>query len=161
MQVAKNKAVAIDYTLTIDGGIIVDASEEGEPLWYLHGASNIIPGLEKGLDGLKVGEEKVVVVPPAEGYGEYHADRVHQVPKTSFPPGSTFEIGDRVMAQAPDGTGLPARISAVQAKEVTLDFNHELAGKELTFKVRIAEVRDATKDEISHGHVHGPGGHHH
>lgn len=161
MQVAKNKAVAIDYTLTIDGGIVVDSSEPGEPLWYLAGKDNIIPGLEKELLGLKVGDEKTVVVPASEGYGEYQSDRVHQVPKASFPADSTFEIGDRVMAQGPDGGGLPARIAGVSAKEVTLDFNHELAGKELTFKIKVAEVRDATKDEMTHGHVHGPGGHHH
>lgn len=161
MQVTKNKAVAIDYTLTIDGGIVVDASEQGEPLWYLHGKGNIIPGLEKQLEGLQVGDEKTVVVAPADGYGEYQKDRLHQVPKGSFPPDSSFEVGDRVMAQSPDGNGLPARISAVGAKEVTLDFNHELAGKELTFKVKVAEVRDPTKEELTHGHVHGPGGHHH
>lgn len=161
MQVTKNKAVALDYKLTIDGGIVVDASEKGEPLWYLHGNANIIPGLEKELEGLKVGDEKTVVVSAAEGYGEYQADRQHAVPKASFPPDSSFEVGDRVMAQAPDGSGLPARIAAVSAKEVTLDFNHELAGKELTFTIKVTEVRDATKEELTHGHVHGPGGHHH
>jgi FKBP-type peptidyl-prolyl cis-trans isomerase SlyD len=161
MQIEKKKAVALDYTLSIDGGIIVDSSDPGEPLWYLHGGENIIPGLERALEGLKVGDEKTVVVPAADGYGEYVVDRVHHVPKESFPADSNFEIGDRVTATAPDGTALPARISAISPSEVTLDFNHELAGKELTFKVKVTEVRAATKDELTHGHVHGPGGHHH
>lgn len=161
MQIEKKKAVALEYTLTIDGGIVVDSSDPGEPLWYLHGADNIIPGLESALAGLDVGDEKTVVVPAADAYGEYIADRVHQVPKQSFPPDSNFEIGDRVTATAPDGTALPARISAIGPTEVTLDFNHELAGKELTFKVKVAEVRPATKEELTHGHVHGPGGHEH
>ena len=161
MQVGAKKAVAIDYTLTIDGGIVVDASEKGAPLWYLHGANNIVPGLEKELTGMTVGEEKTVVVSPAEGYGERLDERVHQVPKDQFPPGTDFALGDQVVAQSPDGHQVPARIAGIDAKEVTVDFNHELAGKELTFAVRIAEVRAASKEELAHGHIHGPGGHAH
>lgn len=160
MQVAKNTAVAIEYTLTIDDGIVVDTSQGGPPLWYLHGAGNLIPGLERELEGLAPGEEKTVVVPFEEGYGEWEDERVHQVPKTQFPEGTTFQVGDRVYAQGPQGQQIPGRITAVGPKEVTVDFNHELAGKELTFQVRIADVREATKDEIAHGHVHGPDGHH-
>jgi FKBP-type peptidyl-prolyl cis-trans isomerase SlyD len=160
MQIGKNTAVAIEYTLTIDGGFVVDASEKGHPLWYLHGAGNIIPGLEKALAGLKVGDKRVVEVSPAEGYGTYEADRVHQVPKSRFPAG-TYAIGDHVTATAPDGTEMDAKITAMDAKNYTLDFNHELAGKTLTFAITVAEVRAASKDELSHGHVHGPGGHHH
>lgn len=161
MQISKNKAAALDYILTIDGGIVVDASEKGDPLWYLHGHDNIIVGLERELEGLDAGAEKTVVVPAQDGYGEYDAARVHQVDKAQFPPDTDFSVGDRVMAQSPDGASVPARISAVGPKQVTLDFNHELAGKELTFKIRVAEVREASKEEIRHGHVHGPGGHHH
>lgn len=161
MQIAKNRAVAIEYTLTIDDGIVVDASEQGEPLWYLHGADNIIPGLEKELEGLEPGSEKTVVVSAEEGYGEYSDERVHRVPKSQFPPDSSFQVGDRVFAHSPDGQQIPARITAVDPKEVTVDFNHELAGKQLTFQIKVAEVRDATKDEMQHGHVHGPGDHHH
>lgn len=160
MQIGKKSAVAIDYVLTIDGGFVVDASEKGHPLWYLHGADNIIPGLEKALDGLKAGDQKTVEVKPEEGYGPYHQDRVHQVPKNRFPAG-TYNVGDHVTATAPDGTEMDAKITAMDGKNYTLDFNHELAGKTLTFKVTVAEVRAATKDELSHGHVHGPGGHHH
>jgi len=160
MQIGKNAAVAIDYTLTIDGGFVVDASEKGQPLWYLHGAGNIIPGLEKALAGLKAGDKKTVEVSPEEGYGAYDKDRVHQVPKNRFPAGS-YAIGDHVTATAPDGAEMDAKITAMDAKNYTLDFNHELAGKKLTFAITVAEVRAASKDELAHGHVHGPGGHHH
>lgn len=160
MKIGNKCAVALDYKLTIEGGIVVDASEKGQPLWYLHGASNIIPGLEKELTGLVVGDKKTVVVAPEEGYGTYDKDRVHEVPKARFPQGS-YNIGDHVTATAPDGSEMDARISAMDAKNYTLDFNHELAGKELTFDIAVAEVRTASKEELAHGHVHGPGGHHH
>lgn len=160
MEVSKKRAVAIDYKLTIDGGIVVDASEKGAPLWYLHGAGNIIPGLEKELDGLKVGDKKTVTVSPEEGYGTRDDTRVHSVPKAQFPQGS-YTIGDHIIATSPDGAEVPARICAMDAKTITLDFNHELAGKTLTFDVAVAEVRDATKDELKHGHIHGPGAHDH
>ena len=160
MQVKKSCAVAIDYKLTIDDGIVVDASEKGEPLWYLHGAGNIIPGLEKHLEGLAKGDSKKVVVPPEEGYGTFEKDRIHSVPKSQFPAGN-YTVGEHIVATAPDGTEVPARITATDAKTITLDFNHELAGKTLTFEITVAEVRAATKDELKHGHVHGPGGHHH
>jgi len=160
MQVAKKCAVAIDYKLTIDGGIVVDASEKGEPLWYLHGAGNIIPGLERALEGLSPGDKKTVTVSPEDGYGTYDKAKVHDVPRAQFPAGD-YKVGDHIIATAPDGTEVPARISATNTKAITLDFNHELAGKTLTFDVNVSEVREATKDELKHGHVHGPGGHHH
>ena len=161
MQIGKKAAVAIDYKLTIDDGIVVDASEKGEPLWYLHGAGNIIPGLEKQLEGLSKGDSKKVVVSPEDGYGTYDKARIHQVPKSQFPAGQKYDVGDHIIATAPDGTEVPARISAMDGKTITLDFNHELAGKTLTFEITVHEVREATKDELKHGHVHGPGGHHH
>lgn len=160
MQVKKSCAVAIDYKLTIDGGIVVDASEKGQPLWYLHGVGNILPGLEKELEGLKTGDKKTVVVQPAEGYGTYDASRVHSVAKTQFPHAS-YAIGEHIIATAPDGTEVPARVTSMDSKTISLDFNHELAGKTLTFDITVQEVRSASKDEMKHGHIHGPGGHHH
>jgi FKBP-type peptidyl-prolyl cis-trans isomerase SlyD len=160
MQVKKACAVAIDYKLTIDGGIVVDASEKGQPLWYLHGVGNILPGLEKELEGLTVGDKKTVVVQPTEGYGTYDASRVHSVPKTQFPQAS-YAIGEHIIATAPDGTEVPARVTSMDSKTISLDFNHELAGKTLTFEITVHEVRSASKDEMKHGHIHGPGGHHH
>lgn len=160
MQVAKKCAVALDYKLTIDDGIVVDASEKGEPLWYLHGAGNIIPGLEKQLEGLTTGDKKKVVVTPEDGYGVYDNARIHTVPKSQFPQGS-YTVGDHIIATAPDGSEVPARITQMDGKTITLDFNHELSGKTLTFDVTVVEVRDASKDELKHGHVHGPHGHDH
>ncbi len=160
MQIGKKSAVAIDYKLTIDGGFVVDASEKGQPLWYLHGSGNIIPGLERELEGLKAGDKKTVVVKPEEGYGVREDARVHTVPKNKFPPGA-YAVGDHVTATAPDGNEMDARITAMDAKTYTLDFNHELAGKVLNFEITVVEVRAASKDEQQHGHVHGPGGHHH
>jgi FKBP-type peptidyl-prolyl cis-trans isomerase SlyD len=160
VKIAKHRAVAVDYKLTIDGGIVVDASEKGQPLWYLHGANNIIVGLERALDGLAAGDSKVVVVSPADGYGVLDPKKVHNVPKSQFPAGS-FQVGDTIVATSPDGQEVPARIVGSDAKSFTVDFNHELAGKELTFNIQVQEVREASKDEIKHGHVHGPGGHHH
>ncbi len=160
MQIGKNTAVAIDYTLTIDGGFVVDASEKGHPLWYLHGHGNIIPGLEKALVGLATGDKKTVEVSPEEGYGAYDKDRVHEVPKSRFPQGS-YSVGDVVTATSPDGHEMEAKITAMDAKHFTLDFNHELAGKTLTFAITVADVRQASKEELAHGHIHGPGGHHH
>jgi FKBP-type peptidyl-prolyl cis-trans isomerase SlyD len=160
MRIAKKHAVALDYKLTIEGGIVVDASEKGHPLWYLHGAGNIIPGLERELEGLAVGDKKTVVVKPEDGYGTYDDKRVHSVPRSQFPNGE-YKVGDQIIATAPDGTEVPARVSATDTKNITLDFNHELAGKTLTFDVHVSEIREATKDEVKHGHIHGPGGHHH
>ncbi len=161
MQIGKEKAVAIDYKLTIEGDIVVDQSEPGHPLWYLHGFGNIIPGLERELEGLEVGAEKTVTVQPEDGYGVRDDNLVHLVPKSQFGPGAQFDVGDRVVAQSPDGREMEARISLIGAKEVTVDFNHELAGKVLTFEIKVAEIRKASKEEVAHGHIHGPGGHHH
>ncbi len=160
MQIAKKRAAAIDYKLTIDDGIVVDASEKGEPLWYLHGAGNLIPGLERELEGMQKGDAKKVVVPPEDGYGTYDQQKVHAIPRTQFPPGS-YTVGETVIATTPDGTEVPARVTAADTRSITLDFNHELAGKTLTFEVAVQEVREATKDELKHGHIHGPHGHDH
>jgi len=127
------------------------------PTWR----GNIIPGLEKELTGLNVGDKKTVVVIPTEGYGAYEETRVHQVPREQFDQKATFNVGDRVTATSPEGQEMDARVKELTPREVTLDFNHELAGKTLTFKIEVTEVRKAKKEEIQHGHVHGPGAHHH
>jgi len=160
MQIAKKRAAAIDYKLTIDGGIVVDASEKGQPLWYLHGAGNLIPGLERELEGMQKGDAKTVVVKPENNYDIVDTQKIHSIPHAQFPT-SNYNVNKMVIATAPDGTEVPARITAADTKSITLDFNHELAGKTLTFEIAVQEVRDASKEELKHGHVHGPGGHHH
>jgi FKBP-type peptidyl-prolyl cis-trans isomerase SlyD len=161
MKIENGKVVALDYVLKLDDGIVVDASEKGSPLLYLHGHQNIIPGLESELTGLALGDQKDVSVTPEEGYGEYVEELIQRAPKERFPEDSSFNLGDEVSAQDPDGHVRHGRITEVNAQEVVVDFNHMLAGKKLNFSVTVAEVREASEEEISHGHVHGPGGHHH
>ena len=161
MQIAANKAVSIEYTLTNDAGEVLDTSAGGEPLVYLHGASNIIPGLERELVGKQVGDELKVTVEPEEAYGEYTAELVAVLGRNMFEGVDELEVGMQFHASAPDGGMQIVTITALDGDEVTVDGNHPLAGQRLTFEVKVADVRDATADEIAHGHIHGEGGHHH
>jgi len=160
MQVAKNKVVYMDYTLTNDEAEVLDSSKGGEPLAYLHGADNIIPGLEKELEGRKAGDAVQVSVEPADGYGEYNQEMTQVVPSSMFEGVDEIEVGMQFQAETPDGVQV-IRIAEVSGDEVTIDGNHPLAGQRLHFDVTITEVRDASDEELEHGHVHGAGGHHH
>ena len=155
MNVAKDHIVSFDYTLTDDTGAVLDASR-GAPLSYLHGASNIIPGLESALEGLGIGSEKKVTVPPAEGYGEYDERLVIRVPADRMG-GHAVQIGMRFHAETNAGLRV-LTVKEVKTDEVVLDGNHELAGKTLHFSVKITEVRAATPTELAHGHPHQTGG---
>ena len=150
--VGQDTVVSIEYTLKDDNGAILDSSEGGEPLQYLHGRGQIIDGLEKGLDGKMVGESVHVDVSPAEGYGEHDPERMVEVPRDQF----DFDVkaGDFVQAQNPDGSVIPFRVAKVGEESVTLDGNHPLAGQSLHFDVKVVDVRPATEEEIAHGHVH-------
>lgn len=161
MQIAANKAVSIDYTLTNDAGEVLDTSAGGEPLVYLHGAGNIIPGLERELDGKQVGDELKVTIEPEDAYGEFSADLVAVLGRNMFEGVDELEVGMQFHASAPDGGMQIVTITALDGDEVTVDGNHPLAGQRLTFEVQVAAVRDATEDEIAHGHIHGDGGVHH
>lgn len=161
MQIAANKAVSIDYTLTNDAGEVLDTSAGGEPLAYLHGAGNIIPGLERELDGKQVGDELKVTIEPEDAYGEFSADLVAVLGRNMFEGVDELEVGMQFHASAPDGGMQIVTITALDGDEVTVDGNHPLAGQRLTFEVKVAAVRDATEDEIAHGHIHGDGGVHH
>jgi FKBP-type peptidyl-prolyl cis-trans isomerase SlyD len=160
MQIENQKVVSIHYTLTNEAGQILDSSENQEPLAYLHGEGNIIPGLEKALTGRTKGEKLKVTVAPAEGYGERDEDMVQAVPRDAFQGVDEITPGMQFQAQSPQGIQL-VTVVAVNGDEVTLDGNHPMAGLTLIFDVEIADVRDATSEELDHGHVHGPGGHHH
>jgi FKBP-type peptidyl-prolyl cis-trans isomerase SlyD len=153
MKIAANTVAAIDYTLTNAQGEVLDSSKGLPPLEYLHGASNIIPGLERELLGLSAGDEKQVAVSPAEGYGEHDPRLVVTVPRSRFETDDTIEVGMRFHAQTPDGLRVMA-IKAVDGDTVTLDGNHELAGVPLHFAVKVVSVREASAEEISHGHPH-------
>jgi FKBP-type peptidyl-prolyl cis-trans isomerase SlyD len=161
MLIAINKAVSIDYTLTNDAGEVIDSSAGGEPLVYLQGAGNIIVGLEKALDGKQVGDELTVVVEPEEAYGEYSAELVSTLNRAMFEGVDELEVGMQFHASGPDGSTQIVTIRDLEGDQVTVDGNHPLAGQRLSFQVKITDVRDASEEELAHGHVHGAGGHQH
>jgi FKBP-type peptidyl-prolyl cis-trans isomerase SlyD len=160
MQVAESTVVSIHYKLTNDAGEVLDSSDGGEALVYLHGHGNLIPGLEKALLGKQAGDKLDVRVEPAEGYGVRDERLVQQVPRRSFQGVKDIQPGMRFQAQGPNGPSSVV-ITRVAGDMVTVDGNHPLAGEHLNFAVEIADVRAASEEELAHGHVHGPGGHHH
>ena len=161
MRIEKGRVVDIDYSLHLGDGEVVDRSEPGDPLTYLHGEGEIVPGLESALEGLEAGARKEVVVGPADGYGEHDPHGLQRVPRQAFPPGFQPEVGMELSAQGPDGDEVPFVISGVEQDAVTIDLNHPLAGKTLHFDVTVREVRAATAEELEHGHAHGADGHEH
>ena len=160
MQVADKSVVSIHYTLTNSAGETLDSSVGQAPLAYLHGASNIVPGLENALVGKAVGDKLDVQVTAEEGYGPLREELVQKVPHEDFQGVEDLQVGMQFMAQAPWGEQ-PVTVVKVEEDGVTLDGNHPLAGQDLTFAVEIVEIRDATEEEMTHGHAHGEGGHHH
>jgi FKBP-type peptidyl-prolyl cis-trans isomerase SlyD len=161
MVVAADKVVLIHYTLTNDAGKVLDSSSGGEPLAYIQGHGNLIPGLERELEGKSAGTRLSVKIAPADGYGEHDAALVQRVPKRSFGNVSNLKPGMQFQAQTSDGNARVVTVTGIQGDMVTIDGNHPLAGEHLNFEVEITEVRAATQEELEHGHVHGPGGHHH
>lgn len=155
MQIAKNAVVAIDYTLTDDNGQVLDTSQERGPLSYLHGAGNIIPGLEKALEGKAEGEKVNVTVPPEDGYGQRDESLVQAVPKKMFAETAEPEPGMQFQAMGPDGARI-LTVMKVEDDQVTVDANHPLAGQQLNFDVAVVDVREASEEEVEHGHVHDP-----
>jgi FKBP-type peptidyl-prolyl cis-trans isomerase SlyD len=159
-QAADNLVITIEYTLTV-GGEVIDSSAEGGPLDYLQGHENIIPGLEQEIAGMKIGESKNVVVAPEDGYGLVEPDAVIEVDRREFPDDVPVEVGVELEITDDEGDMLFATIVEVGSKVVKLDTNHPLAGKELHFEVTVTDLREASKEEIEHGHVHYGGDHHH
>jgi len=156
MPIAQNDVVTIHYTLKDDADKVIDSSSGGEPLAYLHGHGNIIPGLERELAGRNAGDRLTVRVPAAEGYGEYDRALVQKVPRRALKGIANLRVGLRLQAGHQAVT-----VTHIAGDMVTLDGNHPLAGQNLNFDVEITAVRPATEEELSHGHVHGDGGHHH
>ncbi len=161
MQIENNRVVSFEYTLRNKNGDVLDQSEAGNPLSYIHGHGQLIPGVEKNLLGKGAGDALRFVVPPAEGYGEYDPEAQQQVDKSAFPPGMPVEAGQQFLATDQSGAQRPVRISNVEGDTVTIDLNHPLAGEDLDFDVKVTDVREATQEELEHGHVHGPEGHDH
>ena len=158
MTIAQQKVVSIHYKVVdVDSGETIDSSEGKEPMTYLHGAQNIIPGLEKALEGKSVGDELEVTIAPEDAYGEYSDERVQQVPMEAFQGVEKVEPGMAFTAQTEQGP-INLVVTEVHEAVVTVDANHPLAGKSLQFSVKVDSVRDASEEELSHGHVHGEGG---
>lgn len=160
MLIGPNAVVSIHYRLTNSAGEELDASAAGQPLTYLHGFSNIIPGLENELAGKVAGDAFDVTVQPEDGYGARRDDLQQAVPRDAFPEPDSLQPGMRFSAESDHGV-MSVVVTAVTDETVTVDANHPLAGEVLHFKGTIEAVRAASPEELSHGHVHGPGGHHH
>lgn len=160
MRIEKNAVVGIEYTLTGEDGQVIDSSREREPLYYIQGLGQIIPGLETALEGRSHGEELRVKVPPEAGYGEHRRELIREVPKERFPDDADLEIGNQFRASSEQGP-IVVTVTQVAEEVVTVDANHPLAGETLNFEVEIVEVREASTEELDHGHVHGQDGHDH
>ena len=160
-KITKDSVVTIHYTLKGDDGVVLDSSEGQEPLVYLHGHGQIVPGLESELNTKEIGAKLAVKVSPDEGYGDYDPKLSSVVDKKQFPKGAKFESGALYEFSNSNGQPVVVQITEVQDSTVTVDANHPLAGKTLHFEVSVVDVRPATKEELEHGHAHGPGGHEH
>ena len=160
MQISKQTIASIEYTLTNDAGEVVDTSKGGAPLAYLHGVGGMIPGLEEELEGKSSGDSLQVIVAPEKAYGPRDEKMVQDVSRDQLPAEVEIEVGMQFQAQTDHGPHV-VTVMKVDGENVTLDANHPLAGTTLHFDVRVVEVRAATEEELTHGHVHGEGGHHH
>ena len=160
MEIAADRVVLIHYTLKDDNGAVIDTSAGAEPLAYIQGHGNLVAGLEKALEGKQDGDAVAVAVAPADGYGIRDAALVQRVPKRSMQGSGEIKKGMQFQARTDDGMRV-FTVTAVTGDMVTLDGNHPLADKTLNFDVEIVSVREATTEELEHGHVHGAGGHHH
>jgi FKBP-type peptidyl-prolyl cis-trans isomerase SlyD len=159
--IADGKVVTIHYRLSLDDGTVVSDTAGGEPMAYLHGSENVIPGLEAALAGRSPGDEVNAKIEPADAYGERDPSATEQIPRSAFPGDLELQVGMHLSARHESGAIIPMTVQSIADDAVTVDLNHPLAGQKLHFDVSVVEVRDATEEERSHGHVHGPGGHQH
>lgn len=156
MTISEKKVGVFNYTLKDSHGVVIDSSEGKSPLAYIHGMRNLIPGMEKALEGKQAGDKFEATVSPEEGYGEINDKLINEVPLANFPDKDQVEVGVQFQANTPEGTRI-ATVVKVEGETVTVDFNHQLAGETLHFAIEVVEVRDATEEEIAHGHVHTNG----
>ena len=160
MTIGDKMVVHMHYELKNDAGEILDSSKGREPLAYIHGMGNIIPGLEKELNNKVKGDKVKATIAPEDAYGKYDLQKVFKVGRDQFQGNGDIQVGMQIQAQAGERMEV-GTVESIEGDEITLNFNHPLAGKTLHFDVEVMEVREATDEELSHGHVHGPGGHHH
>ncbi|MBI5950954.1 MAG: peptidylprolyl isomerase [Chloroflexi bacterium] len=151
--------VSMEYTLTVDGEVL-DSSKDAGPLQFLAGYENIVPGLEREMAGMKIGESKDVVVAAVDGYGEFDEDAYMEVSRSEFPDDMEIELGMELGVSDEDDNHQMAFVESFDDKTVRLDFNHPLAGAELHFNVKVVGLREPTSEELEHGHVHEEGHHH-
>lgn len=154
MKVAQERVVSFHYTLTDDEGQQIDSSAGGEPLSYLHGASGLIPGLERELEGRAQGDQFQATIEPSDAYGEVNPALIQEVPLDMLAGVENLRVGMALQSQGPDGRVQQLTVDAIGDESATLNANHVLAGKVLHFEVEITEVRDATAEELDHGHAH-------
>jgi FKBP-type peptidyl-prolyl cis-trans isomerase SlyD len=157
--VSDGKVVSIHYTLTASDGKVLDKSG-AEPMAYLHGRGNVVPGLEREIAGKSVGDKFRAVVEPEDAYGSRNEDGVRTLPRDVFPEGAEFTPGEQFGAQTDSGKVLMLTVVRAEDDKVVVDTNHPLAGETLTFDIEVAEIREATAEETAHGHVHDGGCHH-
>ena len=160
MDITADRVVTIHYTLKDDGGTVLDSSAGGDPLAYIQGHGNLISGLEKALEGKTGGDKLAVSIAPADGYGIRNEALIQRVPRRALQGAGEIRKGMQFQARTEDGMRM-FTVTGIVGDMVTLDGNHPLADKTLHFDVEIVEVREASAEELEHGHVHGPGGHHH
>ncbi|MGJ8564569.1 MAG: FKBP-type peptidyl-prolyl cis-trans isomerase [Alphaproteobacteria bacterium] len=152
--------IGFHYTLKNKIGMVLDSSDGQDAMLFLSGASQIIPGLEKRMEGLSVGDKETIMVPAGEAYGELDAGLQITATKSQFPPDANLKEGDQFKINEEPGAPV-FKVVKIEGENVHIDGNHPMAGKDLYFDIEITEKRDATKDELAHGHAHGAGGHHH
>jgi FKBP-type peptidyl-prolyl cis-trans isomerase SlyD len=160
MNIGEKSVVSIHYKLTDDKGEVIDQSSD-QPLSYIHGVGSLIPGLEKELEGKLAGDKVKTTIKPEEGYGQYIPELVEKLPRSTFEGVDKIEVGMEFHASNEQGETMIVRVEEINGDEITINGNHPLAGMTLNFDVEVVEVREATKEELDHGHAHGPHGHHH
>lgn len=158
MKAGKDKVISLHYTLTVDGEKVESSLDRNEPLWILLGHGQLIPGLEKALEGREAGENLQVEIAPADGYGERQEGMTQRVPKKYFQQAAKLKPGMSTVLALKEGGHRVVVVQKVGMTTVDVDLNHPMAGKTLNFDVTVNEVRDGTEEEIAHGHAHPPGG---
>jgi len=161
MPIGQDQIVSINYVLKNEDGNILDSTTNGEPFAFLSGHEQILPKLEEAISTMLIGAKKEITLQPAEAYGEYREESVQKANRSDFPEDAELQEGVQFYATSPDGQNIPFTIRSIEDDTVTIDFNHPLAGETLTFEVELLDVREATPEEISHGHAHAAGGHEH
>lgn len=156
LTVGPERVVSLQFVLRDTESTVLDESKEGEPLIYLHGVGALVPGLERALEGKKVGAKVEANLTAADAYGEYDPELSCTVARSDFPESADIDVGVLFEVSGPDGEAVVAQITKVEGEEITLDGNHPLAGQDLSFSVEIVEIRKATAEEIEHGHAHTP-----